>query len=85
MILQLLLTVNMRSRHPNKEIEDALRELEAAGWRVEMASRAHRWGVVRCPEHSREGHQHSVYSTPRSPSAHARLLRKYGQRCEHGD
>lgn len=72
-----------RSRHPRKEGAAALRETEDAGWRVTPTASGHRWGVLRCPEASREGCQASVWSTPRSPGTHAKQLRRVVTRCPH--
>ena len=74
-----------RKRHPDKEVEAALKALEAVGWTVEEAKgrSAHAWGSVLCPANARDACRSgvfcrmSVWSTPRSPRAHAReLLRK---------
>lgn len=62
-----------------------LSEAEAAGWRVEPTRSGHRWGVMRCPEPSREGCQVSIWSTPRSSGAHANQLRRAMRRCPHTD
>jgi hypothetical protein len=77
-----------RNRHPSKDIEGALLELESMGWRVEEAKgrSAHSWGYVLCPANAGDACRSgvfcrmSVWSTPRSPRNHAReLLRKaYG-------
>lgn len=72
-----------RRRHPKKEIEDALSEAEAAGWRVESSGFGHRWGVMRCRERSRNGCQASIWSTPRDPGNHAKQLRRTIARCPH--
>jgi len=74
-----------RTKHPSKDIESALHELEALGWSVEEAKgrSAHSWGYVLCPANAgnacRSGVfcRMSVWSTPRNPRNHAReLLRK---------
>ena len=74
-----------RKRHPSKEVEAALKVLEAVGWTAKEAKgrSAHAWGYVLCPANAgdvcRSGVfcRMSVWSTPRSPWAHAReLLRK---------
>lgn len=74
-----------RTKHPSKDIESALQELEALGWSVEEAKgrSAHSWGYVLCPANAgnacRSGVfcRMSVWSTPRNPLNHAReLLRK---------
>ena len=74
-----------RKGHPNKEVEAALSALEADGWIVNEAKgrSAHAWGFVFCPANAGDACRSgifcrmSVWSTPRSPRAHAReLLRK---------
>ena len=72
-----------RARHPKKEVEAALAELEDAGWTVAPNASGHRWGVARCAESSRSGCQVSIWSTPRSPDNHARQLRRVRDRCIH--
>ncbi|MCY3671819.1 MAG: hypothetical protein OXH14_12185 [Alphaproteobacteria bacterium] len=72
----------MRARHPNKEIEAALSQLEAAGWTVRNAKgrSSHAWGFALCPANAgnlcRSGEfcRMSIWSTPRNPRAHARGL-----------
>jgi hypothetical protein len=71
-----------RPRHPNKDIERAVAYAEAHGWEVVRAG-SHAWGILRCPRHGRDGHQKSVYSTPRNPVAHARDIRRAVDACGH--
>ena len=78
-----------RKRHPVKEIEAALEALEAEGWTVEDSKgrSAHAWGFVLCPANAgnacRSGVfcRMSVWSTPRSPHAHARELVRKAHGC----
>jgi hypothetical protein len=78
-----------RKRHPIKEIEAALRFAEAEGWVFRKAkSSSHAFGVMRCPHNTKECRcgiycQFSVWSTPKSPEAHARKIRKVIHRCIH--
>jgi hypothetical protein len=72
-----------RSRHPNKEIEAALRYAEAHGWRVEKAKRGHNWGRILCPHHGRDGCLKFIYSTPRSPDHHANDILAKVDACPH--
>jgi len=37
-----------RKRHPNADIEDALRQVEKSGWRVELSAKGHAWGRINC-------------------------------------
>ena len=72
----------MRTRHPNKDIEAALAELEAAGWTVRSAKgrSAHAWGFTLCPANAGDRCRNrtfcrmSIYGTPRDPRAHAKAL-----------
>jgi len=81
---RVLYVVNsMRARHPKPEVEAALREAEAAGWRVEASVGGHRWGVMRCPEQSWAGCQESIWSTPTNPGNHAKRLRAAVRNCPH--
>jgi hypothetical protein len=78
-----------RTKHPSKEIERVLVELELLGWQVEKAKgkSAHAWGFVLCPANAqnlcRSGIfcRMSVWSTPSSPQKHARELQKKAQGC----
>ena len=74
-----------RSRHPSKEIEEALEHAEDHGWRVEQGG-SHAWGKIKCPFNdgacgSGDWCMTSVWSTPRSPENHARKLRRLVDRC----
>jgi len=73
-----------RPRHPNKEIEAAVRYAEAAGWRYREA-KGHAWGRLLCAHHSRDGCQISVWSTPRCGEHHADAIRRAVDRCPHGE
>ena len=80
-----------RPRHPKKEVEAVLRELEALGWKVEKRSgKGHAWGLLRCPKPSDECRcgklcQMSVNSTPQNPSNHAVKLRQKALGCIVGE
>ena len=78
------------SRHPAKEIEAALREVEALGWLVEEAKggNAHSWGSMKCPANKgsecRTGKYcwMPIFSTPRGdPGNHARELFRKAKGC----
>jgi 2-oxoglutarate dehydrogenase complex dehydrogenase (E1) component-like enzyme len=71
------------ARHPNKEIEAALQYAEDNGWQVIQASGGHNWGYMLCPHHARDGCRQAVYSTPRNPHKHAKLIRKAVDDCPH--
>jgi hypothetical protein len=72
-----------RPRHPNKEIEAAVRYGEDLGWRLEM-SNGHAWGRLYCPHHDRGGCIVSIWSTPRDGNNHARRIRTLIDKCNHG-
>ncbi len=76
-----------RTRHPNKEIEQAVRYAEEAGWRF-STGRGHCFGYLRCPwndDTCRCGEfcQFSIWSTPRSPENHARQIRRLVDHCKY--
>lgn len=75
--------------HPKKEIRQAVRLLEAAGWTV-VRSRgrsSHAWGRAHCPFGHRECSV-SIWSTPAVPANHAATLvarvAKCNQRTANG-
>jgi hypothetical protein len=80
---EVLYVVNTRARHPKPEVEAALREAEAAGWTVQATAAGHRWGFMRCPEHSRAGCEESIWSTPKNAGNHAKRFRAAIRRCPH--
>lgn len=76
----------MRRKHPNKEIESALRHAEEHAWVIELGG-AHAWGKMYCPyddETCRCGEFciNSIWSTPKNPQAHANALRRAVDKCE---
>lgn len=68
-----------RTRHSKKDIEKALKAVEAAGWTVTPTASGHRWGVAACGR----GCTISIWSTPRSPQNHAKRLTRAVANCEH--
>lgn len=70
-----------RARHPNKEIEAAVSEAEAAGWRWQKLT-GHGWGELLCAHCDRDGCRHFVYSTPRNAGAAAKAVARAVLRCE---
>lgn len=75
-----------RSRHPKKEIEEALRHAESHGWRVEQGG-GHAWGKMYCPYNDAECRCGlfciaSIWSTPRDSDVHARQLKRVVDKCE---
>lgn len=69
-----------RTRHPKKEVEQALRFAEASDWSVEPKKGGHAWGEIRCPTGRCRV---AVWSTPRSPGKHAKALIARVRRCPH--
>lgn len=72
-------------RHPDKEVEAALRYAEAHGWRIEVGG-SHAWGKMYCPANARECRCGafciaSIWSTPRNASHHARQIRRVIDNC----
>ena len=75
-----------RSRHPNKEIEEAIKYAEQNGWTYkDSGNSAHAWGKLLCALHTREGHQICIWSTPKSTFNHAQQIRKTVDRCQHDE
>ena len=73
-----------RAKHPAKEIEYAIQYAESKGWIFKSSGNSsHAWGRLLCPLHTREGHQMSVWSTPRSTFNHAAQIKRIVDRCEH--
>jgi len=66
-----------RSRHPKKEVEDAVQYAEEAGWSWQPSG-GHAWGRLLC---SKGCCQLSVWSTPRSPGDHGRQICRKVDRC----
>jgi len=58
----------VRPKHPNKEIEQAIRYAELKGWRYQsLGHSAHAWGRLLCPLASREGHAMSIMVYAKKP------------------
>ena len=71
-----------RPRHPNKEIESAIQDLEAAGWSVDAPLSGHAWGRAYCRCATRDGCIASIWSTPKVPENHAAQLRRRIGQCQ---
>lgn len=63
-------------------MEEALRFVESAGWRVEVRHNGHVWARIYCPLADRSGCQMSVSSTPRDAGREARRIRRFVDRCD---
>lgn len=74
-----------RTRHPNKDIEYALRYAEHQGWRMQPGG-SHTWGKMFCPHNSMQCccGDHCItciWSTPRNPREHAERLLRVVDNC----
>lgn len=74
-----------RSRHPDKDIEAALRFAESRGWWLRIGG-SHAWGRMYCPYNDRDRRCGefcvvSVWSTPRNALNHARALCRVVENC----
>jgi hypothetical protein len=69
---------------PAKEIVAALQDLEAAGWRVDLAGgRAHAYARAYCPGGADGCPPVTIYGTPRVPEHEAAKIRRALRRCGH--
>jgi hypothetical protein len=69
---------------PAKEILAAIGELEAAGWRVQIAGgRAHAYARAYCPGGAEGCPPLTIYGTPRVPENEAAKIRRALTRCAH--
>lgn len=73
-----------RKKHPNKDIEEAVKYAESIGWRYRAAGgSAHAWGRILCPLGAREGCSMSIWSTPRDAVRHAEQIKRKLKQCPH--
>ena len=70
-----------RSRHPDKEIEEAVAYAENLGW--SLRKQGH-WGRLYCAKADRDGCQIGVHGTPKNCGNHARQIIRAVDRCPHG-
>jgi len=74
-----------RTKHPKKEVEEALRHAEEQGWRIEVGG-SHACGRMYCPYNDPECHCGefciaSIWSTPKNAGNHARQLKRVVDNC----
>lgn len=69
-----------RSRHPNKEVEEAVEYAESKGWTCRPMGH---WGRIFCPHNDRDGCQFGVNGTPRNADNHAKQIVRAVDRCPH--
>lgn len=73
-----------RKKHPNKEIEKAVKYAESLNWRyIESGKSAHAWGRLYCSLEDRNGCSMSIWSTPRCAETHAKQIRRNVDSCPH--
>lgn len=76
--------VTKRAKHPNKEIESAIKFAEAKGWRYPpTGNSAHAWGRLLCSLESRDGCSMSIWSTPKNAQNHAKQIIRNVKSCPH--
>jgi hypothetical protein len=69
---------------PAKEIMAAIRELEAAGWRVVVTGgHAHAYAIAYCPGGERGCRPFTINGTPRVPEHEAARIRRALDKCQH--
>jgi hypothetical protein len=69
---------------PAKEILAAIRELEMAGWRIQVAGgQAHVYAKAYCPGGAHGCPPLMIYGTPRVPEHEAAKIGRALARCEH--
>ncbi len=74
-----------RRKHPSKDIEYAIKYAEENGWTVETGG-SHAWGRMYCPYNDKECRcgefcQASIWSTPKSPTNHAKQIKRVVDKC----
>lgn len=67
-----------RNRHPEKDVERALRHGEDHGWSV-TTPYGH-WGISWCRAHVCFV---NVWSSPKNPTNHAKQIRRKVDQCSH--
>jgi len=67
-------------RHPKSAVASALAAAKGVGLTVKEDHNGHRWGTVTC---AACGEDVTVWSTPRSPDAHAKWIKRFVARHTH--
>lgn len=75
----------MTKKHPNKEIQAALKYAKQKGWRIQEGG-SHAWGRIFCPYKDSECRCGefcitSIWSTPRNPTNHAKQICRVVDNC----
>lgn len=79
--------MTQRRRHPNKEIEAAVRHAEGHGWICILNSGSgYAWGKLRCPYNDKQCRcgsfcSKSVWSTPKVPEDMADSIKRTVEGC----
>lgn len=76
-----------RSKHPDKDVEDAIRYAESEGWIVRAGGH---WGFLYCPYNDSDCRcgtrcKAGIWSTPKNAGTHARQLRAVVEGCTTHD
>jgi hypothetical protein len=77
-----------RTKHPNKDIEKALRYAEHKGWLIDKKSgSSHAWGIMKCPPNNsfcRGGVLclKSIWCTPKSTQNFANEIKRIVDGCQ---
>jgi hypothetical protein len=69
-----------RSRHTDKDVEDAVSYAESKGW---IYRKMGHWGRLFCAHADRDGCQFGVNGTPKNGGTHAKQIRRAVDRCPH--
>ncbi len=72
-----------RSRHADKDVEDAIQYAESEGWIVKNGGH---WGFLYCPYNSSDCRcgtrcKAGIWSTPKNAGSHAKQLRQVVDGC----
>jgi len=76
---RVLYVVNVKGKHPDKDVAKALKHAEAQGWTVKPTSSGHSWGTALCGK----GCFVAIWSTPKNAGNHAKKIRNTVDRCPH--
>jgi hypothetical protein len=71
-----------RPKHPNKDIEKAIKYAESFDWIVQKRQ-GHCWGRLLCGQGDSSGCSMSVWSTPKNPVHHANQIKRLIDKCTH--
>ena len=70
-----------RSKHPKKEVEEAIAYVVARGWTLEERhGRGHVWGILRCP--TGDDFQY-VWGSPKNAGNHSKQIQRAFFKCPH--